>query len=256
MWQDEFDGAAGTAPDVRHWNHDTGGDGWGNQELQDYAPPGRNARLDGAGHLVITAEKIAPGKAAERGGNATCWYGPCTYRSARLTTLHKVTVQEGRVEARMKVPRGKGLWSAFWLMGDDFDTVGHPASGEIDVTEVLGHEPNVTWASVHGPGYVRAGLTKGYSPPNDAALSDDFHTYTVEWIKQGLTFSVDGHEYYSVARTDIGEGRRWVFDKPFFLILNVAVGGEWPGAPDDSVLPSTLVVDSVRVFGKAAPDDK
>lgn len=132
------------------------------------------AVLDGAGHLVITAERARP---AER---LRCWYGACTHLFARLTTMHRVTLKAGKVEARMKVPRGKGLWSAFWLKGDDFDTVGHPKSGEIDVAEVLGHEPNVSWASLHGPGYVRAGLTRDFKAPDNAALSDDFHTYAVD----------------------------------------------------------------------------
>ena len=103
---------------------------------------------------------------------------------------------------------------------------------------------------MHGPGYVRAGLTKGFKLPSEAALSEDFHTYAVEWINSELKFSLDGREFYVVGRGDIGQDHEWVFDKPFFLILNLAVGGEWPGAPDDSALPSQLVVDSVRVFGK------
>lgn len=243
VWRDAFDGAAGAAPSAANWTNEVGGDGWGNQELEYYTPGAQNARLDGSGHLLITADK------APANQRLTCWYGPCTHVSARLSSERKVTLHSGRLEARIKMPRGQGLWPAFWLLGANRPSVGYPGCGEIDVAEVIGSEPGVTWASLHGPGYVRAGLTRGFTLPDQGSFSDDFHTFAVDWTDDGLAFAIDGAEYYRVRRGDIGENKEWVFDKPFFVIVNLAVGGEWPGSPSaDTAFPATMVVDEVTVF--------
>ena len=239
-WSDEFGRAAGTGPDRARWNFDTGSYGWHTEELQVYTDSTRNAVHDGQGHLVITARRENP-------GGYVCPGGPCAYSSARLNTNGTFAQRYGRFEVRMRIPYGQGIWPAFWLLGDDFDEVGWPASGEIDVMENVGKQPNKAWATVHGPGYSGAeGLTQDRDAPE--ALADDFHTYAVEWSPGLLVFLLDGVEYHRVVPADVG-GDRWVFDKPYHLLLNVAVGGQWPGAPDASTrFPQSLIVDWVRVW--------
>jgi beta-glucanase (GH16 family) len=239
-WADEFDGPAGAAPDPGRWGRDIGGGGWGNNELQYYTNSTSNAALDGQGHLVLTARRENP-------ANYGCWYGTCQYTSARLLTAGRFTQAYGRFEARLKVPRGQGIWPAFWMLGDNLGSVGWPSSGEIDIMENVGFEPNTVHGSLHGPGYSGGSpLTGTYSLP--VPFADDFHTFTVDWAPDSVTFYVDGHQYARHTPADT-RGNRWVFDHPFFMILNVAVGGNWPGSPDGStVFPQQMVVDYVRVF--------
>jgi beta-glucanase (GH16 family) len=166
-WADEFDGPAGTAPDPGRWGRDTGGSGFGNNELQYYTTGAANAALDGQGNLVITARRENP-------ANYQCWYGTCQYTSARLNTAGRFIQAYGRFEARLKVPRGQGLWPAFWMLGNDIGSVGWPNSGEIDVMENVGFEPNTVHGSMHGPGYSGGNpLTGTYSllvaPPSRTA---------------------------------------------------------------------------------------
>ncbi|MDO5629108.1 MAG: glycoside hydrolase family 16 protein [Mobilicoccus sp.] len=244
VWKDDFSGPAGAGVDDRYWTEQTGGAGWGNDELQRYQDGARNAFLDGEGHLVIEARPAEPGEAG------TCWYGECRYTSARLTTATKVSVSSGRVEARLKLPGGQGVWPAFWMLGDNIHTHGHPYSGEIDIMELVGHEPHQVWSSVHGPGYTLAGLSKPFTLPNGASFSDAFHTFAVEWTETGLAFSVDGEVYHRVDRSDIGD-HEWVFDKGMHILLNVAVGGPWAGEPaDDTPFPARMLVDHVAVYAR------
>ncbi|GAA0802677.1 hypothetical protein Sya03_03940 [Spirilliplanes yamanashiensis] len=239
-WSDEFNAAAGTGPDRARWNFDTGSHGWGNRQLEYYTTSTRNAVHDGAGHLVITAREENP-------GGAWCPYGYCRYTSARLVTNGTFAQLYGRFEARMRLPYGQGVWPAFWMLGDDFDEVGWPASGEIDVMENVGKEPNTVYGTVHGPGYSAADGVAG-SAKAAAPLSKDFHTYAVEWSPGLIVFLLDGVEYHRVTPADVG-GDRWVFDKPYHLLLNLAIGGAWPGAPNAStVFPQTLTVDWIRVW--------
>ncbi|MFD9433452.1 ricin-type beta-trefoil lectin domain protein [Streptomyces sp. NPDC060002] len=237
---EEFDGPAGSAVDGARWQTETG-DNVNNHERQYYTAGNRNAALDGQGHLMITARRENP-------GNYQCWYGRCEYTSARLNTAGKFTTTHGRVEARMKVPRGQGMWPAFWMLGNDIGQVGWPASGEIDVMENVGFEPATVHGTLHGPGYSgSAGIGAGYTLPGGQAFADAFHTFAVDWSPNAITWSVDGTVYQRRTPADLG-GRQWVFDKPFFLILNLAVGGYWPGDPDGStVFPQQLLVDYVRV---------
>lgn len=245
IWQDEFDGRAGTLPDPERWGYDLGGDGWGNMEHQYYTGEKANAALDGKGALVITASKIAdPAKSG-----LECWYGPCFYTSARLLTKGKFEFTYGRVEARLKIPYGQGMWPAFWMLGNNIDQVSWPQCGEIDIMENIGKEPFIIHGTVHGPGYSGSG---GVGKPfvlKDGNFADDFHVYAVEWEPQEIRWYVDGQQYFTVTPADVnGE---WVFDHPFFLILNVAVGGRWPGYPDmNTVFPQTMQVDYVRVYQK------
>ncbi|WP_083229965.1 glycoside hydrolase family 16 protein [Curtobacterium sp. UCD-KPL2560] len=229
---DEFNGPAGTAPNPGIWRFDTGAGGWGNAELETYTDSRRNAALDGNGNLVITAIREADG----------------SYTSARLKTESTFTAQYGRVEARIRIPRGQGIWPAFWMLGADIGQVGWPACGEIDVMENVGYEPTVVHATVHGPGYSGAsGLSAAYTNPTGTAFADDFHVFGVDWRPGSITWLVDGVAQRTVTRADVG-ANPWVFDKPFFVLLNVAVGGTWPGSPDATTrFPQQMLVDWVRV---------
>ncbi len=240
-WQDEFDGPAGTTFDHTKWTTDLGGGGWGNQELEYYTADTANVALDGQGHLVITA-RAEPATSTD-----ACWYGRCLYTSARLKSQFLFTQLYGRFEARMKLPRGQGVWPAFWMLGSDIGTVGWPTCGEIDVMENIGREPNVVHGTLHGPGYSGGnGIGTAYTLP--AALADDFHVYSVEWRPGEVKWFIDGVQYFRVDTSNIPNGTHWAFDHPFFLLLNFAVGGGWPGSPDaTTVFPQRLVVDYVRV---------
>jgi beta-glucanase (GH16 family) len=234
---DDFTGPAGAGIDTSKWHFETG-DNVNNHERQWYTSGTNNAALDGQGNLVITAKKENP-------GNYNCWYGRCEYTSARLSTQGQFTQTYGRFEARMKLPRGQGMWPAFWMLGADIGNVGWPNSGEIDIMENVGFEPNAVHGTIHGPGYSGAGgIGAAYNGPN---FSDDFHTYAVDWAPNQIKWYVDGNLYQTRTPADLN-GNRWVFDHPFYLILNLAVGGYWPGDPNSStVFPQRLVVDYVRV---------
>ncbi|MEU2780050.1 RICIN domain-containing protein [Streptomyces sp. NPDC007162] len=239
-FSDTFDGAAGSAVDSSKWTMETG-DNVNNHEREYYTSGTHNAALDGQGHLVITARKENP-------ANYQCWYGTCQYTSARLNTSGKFSAQYGHVEARMKIPRGQGMWPAFWMLGNDIGSVGWPNSGEIDVMENVGFEPSTVHGTIHGPGYSGSnGIGAAYSLPDGQAFADGFHTFAVDWAPDSIKWSVDGTVYETRTPADVG-GNTWAFNKPFFLILNLAVGGYWPGDPDGSTsFPAQLVVDSVSV---------
>ncbi|WP_425549274.1 ricin-type beta-trefoil lectin domain protein [Allokutzneria multivorans] len=234
---DEFNAPAGTPVDGSKWQLETG-DNVNNHERQFYTNSTSNAVHDGAGNLVITARRENP-------GNYQCWYGRCEYTSARLNTAGRFTQAYGRFEARMKLPRGKGMWPAFWMLGDNMGQVGWPQAGEIDIMENVGHLMNTVHGTLHGPGYSGSGgIGAAYNGPN---FGDGFHTFAVDWAPNRITWYVDGNAYQTRTPADLG-GRQWVFDHPFFLILNLAVGGYWPGDPDGStVFPQQFVVDYVRV---------
>jgi len=236
VWSDEFTGPAGTAVDSSKWTFDVGGTGWGNDELEYYTSGTNNAALDGAGNLVITAKQQAMG-----GKN---------YTSARIKTQGLKTFTYGRVEARMKIPEGQGLWPAFWLLGDDIASNSWPACGEIDVMENIGKEPNIIHATIHGPGYsAGAGPTKQYMLP--APVASAFHVFAIEWELNTIRWYVDDTLYSTKTPSDIPSGATWVYAHPFFIIMNLAVGGGWPGNPDGTTtFPQQLQVDYVRVCQK------
>ncbi|MFI6541222.1 RICIN domain-containing protein [Nonomuraea sp. NPDC050547] len=244
VWSDEFNGSAGSAVDPSKWRFDVGGSGWGNNEQQYYTNSTRNAAMDGGGNLVITARRENP-------ANHQCHYGTCQYTSARLLTAATFTRAYGRFEARLKVPRGQGIWPAFWMLGDDIGSVGWPGSGEIDIMENIGREPSTVHGTIHGPGYSGgAGIGAAYSI--SGAYADAFHTFAVDWSPNLIIWYVDGNEYQRRTPADLG-GNRWVFDHPFFMIMNVAVGGHWPGYPDaTTTFPQTMTVDYVRVHAPPA----
>ena len=240
-WSDDFNGAAGSAPNSSKWTLEKGGDGNGNHELQYYTNGTGNAALDGNGNLVITARENTD-------SSLQCWYGTCQYTSARLDTAKTFTQKYGHVESRIKVPRGQGVWPAFWMLGDDLGTVGWPDSGEIDIMENVGKEPGTVHGTIHGPGYSGSGgIGAAYTLPGGKSLADDFHVFAVDWSPSKITWSVDGQVYETRTPADTN-GDKWVFDHPFFLILNFAVGGDWPGAPDPGTsFPQAMTVDFVHV---------
>ena len=240
LWSDEFDGAAGTPIDAKSWTCEVGGWGWGNQEHEYYTPLTDNVSLDGNSSLAIVARQEAPDV-------GHCWYGKCEYTSARCTTQNKVEFTYGRVEARIKIPYGQGIWPAFWLLGGNIQQVGWPNSGEIDILENIGKEPTTVHGTVHGPGY-SGGSSIGAPYTSDEKFADDFHVYAIDWDTDAIRWYVDGELYNTFTVDDLGN-RKWVFDHDFFIMLNVAVGGLWPGYPDDTTtFPQTMLIDYVRVY--------
>ena len=229
LWSDEFNGAAGTSPDSARWTYDLGAGGWGNNELETYTNSTDNILQDGAGNLVIRAQKSGT-----------------SYTSARIKTQSRFSVTYGKVEARIRIPYGLGLWPAFWMLGADIDQVGWPNCGEIDIMENIGREPSTIHGTVHGPGYSGANGIGG--PLTGPRFSDNFHVYSIEWSPQSEAFFVDGVQYFEVTPAKLPVGKTWVYQHPFFLILNIAVGGTWPGNPDaTSTFPQQMLVDWVRV---------
>ena len=179
----------------------------------------------------------------------SCWYGPCRYTSARLKTQGRFAQAYGRFAARIRIPRGQGLWPAFWMLGDNIASVGWPGSGEIDVMENIGREPRVVHGTMHGPGYSGANGIGGPDTLPQGAFADTFHVYAVEWSPGEIRWMVDDTTYFRTTPGSLPPGTRWVYDHPFFLLLNVAVGGGWPGDPDTTTtFPQQMVVDWVRVY--------
>jgi beta-glucanase (GH16 family) len=239
VFSDEFNDAAGTQPSAARWKMDNGPGV--NNELEYYTA--NNAFTDGGGNLVLEARReVTPGSA--------CPGGPCQYTSARMNTSSSFTFTYGRVEARIKVSGTQGLWPAFWLLGANFSTVNWPACGEIDIMEHVGKVPDSVYSTLHAPAYFGGA---GFGQPYTVAGSDfanAFHTYAVEWNQTHMTFFVDGNAFFTVDKEALENSRGpWVYDHPFYMILNNAVGGDWPGAPDAStVLPQRMLIDYVRVY--------
>jgi beta-glucanase (GH16 family) len=243
VWSDDFNGSNGSPPDPAMWTLVTGGNGWGNNELEYYTDRIQNAyQQDGNLIIKVLAEKFTANGVTRN------------YTSARLTTKAKFRQMYGRFEASIRIPRGQGIWPAFWMLGDDVDSVGWPACGEIDIMENIGKEPATVHGTIHGPGYSHErSIGAPFSLPAGQRFADDFHVYAVEWEAQAIRFYVDDHLYETRTPADLPPGTRWVYDHPFFILLNVAVGGDWPGSPDaSSVYPQTMLVDYVRVYQRSA----
>ncbi len=240
VWEDDFDGPAGQSPDAASWNYDIGigpgNDGWGNQELQYYTDRPENVALDGNGNLAIVARSES--------------FGGRGFTSARINTRGLFEQTYGRFEARIKMPWGPGIWPAFWMLGGNIGEVGWPQCGEIDIMEYRGQEPNLIHGSVHGPGYSGgAAITKSFGFANDR-FDKDFHVFAVEWGEDYIDYFVDDNLYQRITPDKVtGE---WVFDGPFFIILNVAVGGNYVGFPTPQTpFPQTMLVDWVKVYRQA-----
>ena len=240
VWSDEFNGPDGSPVDTSKWVRESGGNGWGNQELEYYTTRPENAFQQG-GNLVIKVlqEKYTGADGVTR-----------DYTSARMKTLGKFSQKYGRFEARIKIPQGQGIWPAFWMLGVDIEKIGWPKGGEIDIMENIGKEPATVHGTIHGPGYSGdKGIGFPYNLPPDQHFADDFHLYAVEWESKAIRFYVDDHLYATLTPADLPKGTKWVYAHPFFMLLNVAVGGSWPGNHDAaSVFPQTMLVDYVRVY--------
>lgn len=235
VWSDEFNGTAGNAPDAAKWAFDigTGSNGWGNSELQYYTNRPANVQLDGSGKLVITARSES--------------YAGSGFTSARIKTKGLFAQAYGRFEARIKTPTGPGIWPAFWMLGANIDTKPWPQCGEIDIMEQRGQQPSVTHGTVHGPGYSGGNsVGKAYALTN-GRFDTDYHIYAVEWGEDFIDFYVDNFLYQRITPADVpGE---WVYNQPFFLILNVAVGGNFVGFPTTGTpFPQSMYVDYVKVY--------
>jgi len=240
VWADEFNAPNGSPVDASKWVTETGGGGWGNNELEYYTARLQNAhQQDGNLVIKVLEEKYNGSDGVTR-----------NYTSARLKTQGKFSQTYGRFEARIKIPRGQGIWPAFWMMGDQIEKAGWPTDGEIDIMENIGKEPAMVHGTIHGPGYSGdKGITAPFSLPTGQSFADDFHLFAVEWEPKVIRFYVDDHLYATRTPADLPPGTKWVYDDPFFLLLNVAVGGDWPGNPDaSSPFPQTMLVDYVRVY--------
>jgi beta-glucanase (GH16 family) len=253
VWYDEFNSTDGTTPDPKKWNYDLGGNGWGNHELEFYTNHPQNAQIK-SGNLVITAQKES----------VTDKDGTRDYTSARIKTQNLFAQAYGRFESRIKIPKGEGMWPAFWMLGEDISTISWPRCGEIDIMENIGKEPAAVHASLHGPAApgtdpankkATADLTQKFSLLGNPNLSDDFHIYAVEWEPTAVRFFIDKENYATFTRAEWPRSALWPFDHKFFVILNLAVGGDWPGPPDaNTVFPQQMLVDYVRVYSRDASD--
>jgi len=244
VWQDEFDQPAGSGPDASRWVHDVGYDKWGNHELETYTDARANsfvatdpAATDGK-VLVLRALKAADG----------------SYTSGRIKTLGKFATKYGRIEARIKVPKGQGIWPAFWMLGTNIGEVNWPNCGEIDIMESVGNRPGVLFGTGHGPGFSGSHcLQNRVHLPEGQALADAYHVYAVDWSPGKVEWSFDGRVYHRLTPADLPKGARWPYDDgPFFILLNLSVGGDWPGYPDaTTTFPQELRIDYVRVYAPA-----
>jgi len=282
IWQDEFAQPLGSGPDLSKWTHDLGDHGWGNAELQRYTASPENA-------FVVADAEATDGRALVI--RALC-DSEGRYTSARLKTQGKFAAKFGRIEARLKLPKGQGIWAAFWTLGETIEERGWPECGEIDIMESLGHEPDKVYGTIHGPGHsggdnqttahYRIGKVdtevddetgaEGDSQRAERNAADDlqnparrevtntdfstsYHVFAVEWQPGRIEWFVDGERYHSLTPADLPDGSRWVFnDTPQFILLNLAVGGHWPRYPDETTtFPQDYRIDYVRVFGERLP---
>lgn len=238
VWSDEFnDPTPDGRPDPSKWTYEIGASGYGNQEKQNYTDRVENACYaieDNEGCLKITA--LADN------------YQNVTYSSARIKTEGRFATTYGRFEARMKLPYGPGMWPAFWLLGANYATDTWPKCGEIDIMENKGIQPNIVSSAVHCPGHSGGNpFTDTFGYP-DKRFDTAFHIFAVEWDETKIEFSVDGVAYHTVLASDMTQDE-WVFNHPFFIIINLAVGGIFGGDPtDNTVFPQSLYVDYVRVY--------
>jgi len=247
VWSDEFNASRDSPPDPANWSYDLGDGcsagicGWGNRERQTYTRDASNAKHTGSGQLAITARVAPPGLA--------CHDGPCRYTSARIRTQGRMTAGFGRVEARIRLPAGQGLWPAFWMLGEDFPATPWPRCGEIDIMEFRGSRPREVSSALHGPGYSGETPLVHHHTLSSGGFADDYHRFAVEWEGGEVRFFVDDSLHYTVRRSDVAAHGPWAFDRRFFVILNLAVGGKFDGDPrSDAIFPATMLVDYVRVY--------
>ncbi|GAB4243279.1 MAG: hypothetical protein Kow0027_02270 [Saprospiraceae bacterium] len=229
VWRDEFNG---TTIDPANWKHETGNHGWGNNELQYYTDRPDNSYISD-GKLVIEAKKEN--------------FGGSQYTSARMISAGLQEFQYGRIDIRAKLPEGKGIWPALWMLGSDFWTTGWPNCGEIDIMEIVGHEPSTVHGTAHWGDFSGNHVSYGNSTTlSSGKFSDEFHVFTIIWDNEKIRWFLDDNLYNTL---DITPSALSEFHQPFFFIFNIAVGGNWPGSPDGTtVFPQYMYVDYIRVF--------
>lgn len=249
VWSDEFSGtAAQSPPNPANWTYDTGAGRWGNNELETYCSYGSNTApcdsnkpnsyVGSDGYLHVVARQPAPG----------------TYTSARLKSQGLQSFRYGRIEASIKMPKGQGFWPAFWMLGDDIGSVEWPACGEMDIMESVGSTPSTNYGSIHGTGFTGKMIGTAYNLPSGAKFGDAFHTFGIVWSPKKIEYYLDSptNVYATYTPSNLPNGAVWPFDTgKFFFILNVAVGGSWPGSPNaTSAFPQQMLVDYVRVYAE------
>lgn len=241
VWSDDFGGPAGEFRNSGGWTLATGGGGWGNGELQCYTTSRDNSATNGKGQLVITALRQPLHLCSDGHLN--------NFTSARLSTQNSFTLTHGRLEVRAKLPAGAGTWPAFWALGANLYSVGWPACGEIDVLEYTGTRPTLTTSAAHLAAYDGSHWYATRTAPPSSTLSTQFHVYAVDWTSTALTFSRDKTVIGTITRAEVTQHGVWPFDKPFFLLLNLAIGGTYAGAvPLTTPFPQRYVIDYVRVY--------
>jgi beta-glucanase (GH16 family) len=236
-WNDEFNGATGDLPDVTKWTYDigTGTNGWGNKELEYYTNRPQNVSMDGSGNLIITAIQES--------------FQGAAYTSARIKTKGLLEQKYGRFEARLKTPFGQGLWPAFWMLGNNDDTATWPLCGEIDIMELRGQAPSTIQSTIHGPGYSGNNGISGTNILINSRYDNQFHLFAAEWDENKIDFFVDDYLFKRIEKSEVETKGKWVYDHPFFLILNVAVGGNFGGNPNSlTPFPQKMAIDYVRVY--------
>ncbi len=251
-WSDEFNDAAGSPPDANAWGYELGDGtmnaipGWGNSEEEFYSDSPDSVAMDGNGNLRLRLQALDPATT-----DKVCWYGPCKYTSARLLTKNRTEFRYGRIEARVKVPSGEsGLWPAFWSLGTNIDQVGWPQAGEIDIMEYVSRIPTEIFGTIHGPGY-SGGNAYGNIYDFGSPVAATYHTYAVEWAPNEIHWYVDGINYHNATPANVAPNE-WVYNHPFYLLLNLAIGGNFGGSISPNLtFPQDMLVDYVRVYQAA-----
>ena len=240
VWQDEFDK---DSLDLTKWSREIGGHGWGNNELQFYTDSDSNSYVEN-GNLILKAQVVPQGIGSSKGLRY--------YSSARLRTYGKGDWKYGRIEVKAKVASGQGIWPAIWMLPTDWLFGGWPSSGEIDIMEHVGYDLGVVHGSVHTEAYNHKINTQRSSARKIANVDTEFHVYSIIWDKDKISFFIDGVQYFLFENDQQGNYKTWPFDQRFHLLINIAVGGDWPGNPDNSTnFPRKMLVDYVRVYEKS-----
>jgi beta-glucanase (GH16 family) len=246
LWAQWFGEKAGTRVDKRYWTHDIGdGFGWGNNEKQYYTNRPANISTNGKGQLVITALKLDENKPADQ--HRCFLYLDCLYSSAKIVTRGKLGFKYGTISARIQTTAGVGMWPAFWMLGVPRSSCdGWPSCGEIDIVETRGSDPFTSVSSLHGPGYSGGSALSTYFSAGNTPLSAGFHTYRVDWLPNSIKFYVDGKLVGAHRKSTIAP-KEWVYNAEFYLILNLATGGNFDGgALDETIEKAELKVDWIK----------
>lgn len=241
LWRQEFNGKANAGLSTKIWGYDLGGLN-ANSEEQFYTKLRKNLRMDGNGNLVIQARPIVEGSKQ--------WLKciSCKFSSARIKTQDKLAFKYGRMEARIKMPAGQGTWPAFWMLGTKLERLGWPDAGEIDIVEARGADPTIVFGTIHGPGYNGSqGTQIGDVSYSSTALSDNFHVYAIEWTPNTIKWYFNDTLYFTATKESVSPDD-WVFNQPFFLIINLAMGGTFAGDLDPNLSGAIMYIDYVRYY--------